>query len=254
MIDTHCHLDLATFDHDRADVLQQAKAVGVSDIIVPSISRANWSAVKQLTQQPSSVKLHACYGLHPMFMKQHREADLESLRQYMQSEMPVAVGECGLDFFINDDDKERQLYFFEAQVKIACDFNLPLIIHARKSLDFILKIVRKYPSSYGVIHSFSGSEQQANQLIGLGFYLGFGGPVTYSRAKKLRRLVTCLPLEHLLLETDAPDQPDESHRGLRNEPAFLVKIAETFAELRQDSTENIDRITTLNAKELFTLT
>lgn len=253
MIDTHCHLDLSIFDRDRVNVLQTAFDMGITDIILPSISYNNWSAIKQLTTLASPINLHASYGLHPMFIKQHQESDIDSLKGWLEIETSIAVGECGLDFFIKDHDKERQLAFFEAQVRLACEFELPLIIHARKSLDLILKIIRKYAVSYGAIHSFSGSEQQARQLIDLGFYLGFGGPVTYPRAKKLRRLVSQLPLERLLLETDAPDQPDASHRGLRNEPAWLINIAETFAELRQDSLENIVRMTTLNAKELFSL-
>lgn len=253
MIDTHCHFDLAIFDHDRNTLLQNAHEVGITDIILPSISHSTWATIRELTRQSSPVSLHSSYGLHPMFLNKHSDSDIDQLKIWLDKETPIAVGECGLDFFINKPDKERQLMLFEAQVKLACDFDLPLIIHSRKSLDFILKILRKYPSSRGVVHSFSGSEQQANQLINLGFLLSFGGPVTFPRARKLRYLVSHLPLEYLLLETDAPDQADETHKGLRNEPAWLINIAHAFAELRHDSIENIVRITTFNAKKLFTL-
>ena len=253
MIDTHCHLDLTIFDSDREDVLQSAHNTGVTDIILPGISYANWPAIKQLHSLTAPINLHASYGLHPMFIDEHRDEDITHLKHWLEIEKPIAVGECGLDFFIKRLNKERQLSIFETHVQLACEFNLPLIIHSRKSLDLILKTLRKFPTCKGVIHCFSGSEQQANQLIELGFYLGFGGPITYSRAKKLRHLVSTLPLECLLLETDAPDQPDENHRGLRNEPAWLVNITKTFAELRQDSVENIVRMTTLNAKELFAI-
>lgn len=253
MIDTHCHLDLPVFNTDRKNILQSAHNNGLTDIILPGISVANWSAIKQIQAVTSPVKLHTSYGLHPMFIDEHYDEDITHLKYWLETEKPVAIGECGLDFFIKGLDKERQLSIFEAHVQLACEFNLPLIIHSRKSLDLILRTLRKYPTCNGVIHCFSGSEQQAKQLIELGFYLGFGGPITFSRAKKLRHLVSILPLEHLLLETDAPDQPDENHRGLRNEPAWLVNVAKTFAELRQDSVENIVRMTTLNAKELFAI-
>lgn len=251
MIDTHCHLDFKVFDNDRESVLQAAKNNGISDIIIPSILLDNWASVKQLTEHYQQPKLHPAYGLHPMFSKKQKEEDIAVLESWIQTEKPIAIGECGLDFFIDDFQQAKQLYLFEAQVKLACQYDLPLIIHARKSLDIVLKILRKYPSSRGVIHSFSGSEQQAYQAIKLGFYLGFGGVISFTRAKKLRRLVANLPLEYLLLETDAPDQSDAQHYGLRNEPAWLIHVAETFAELRHDNIENIAKITTSNAKKLF---
>ena len=254
LIDSHCHLDLDCFAQDRPAVLLAAQAAQISDIILPAITAAQWPVMQQIqADNRSEVNLHSAYGLHPMFMSAHQHSDLEYLRIFLRDQNPIAVGECGLDFFIKELDPARQLAFFEAQVKLSCEFELPLIIHARKSLDLVLKILRKYPSSQGVVHCFSGSEQQAWQLINLGFYLSFGGVITYPRAKKLRALVRCLPLEHLLLETDAPDQPDAQHHGQRNEPAWLVNIAATFAELRQDSVENIARISHFNTKTLFAL-
>ena len=253
-IDSHCHLDRSCFSADRANVLAAAQSAQISDIIIPAITAQHWQRMQYIqADNHSGVNLHLAYGLHPMFMAQHQADDLNHLYDWLSQKNPIAVGECGLDFFIKDADKTRQLAVFEAQVKLSCEFALPLIIHARKSLDLVFKILRKYPSSTGVVHCFSGSEQQAHQLINLGFYLSFGGVITYPRAKKIRTLAANLPLEYLLLETDAPDQADKQHYGQRNEPAWLVNIAATLAELRQDSIENIARISCLNTKTLFAL-
>jgi TatD DNase family protein len=257
LIDSHCHLDLDCFNTDREQVLIKAQSANISDIIIPAIQASQWEAMQAVAQQSNLIPLHISYGLHPMFMQQHHDNDLQQLRNWLDGKYcnhrPIAVGECGLDFFIKNADKPRQLEFFEAQVQLSCEFDLPLIIHARKSLDFVLKILRKYPSSRGVVHCFSGSEQQARQLIERGFYLGFGGGMTYPRAKKIRYLAANLPLETLLLETDAPDQADQQHQGKRNEPAWLLNIAKTLAELRQDSINNIADVTSFNAQKLFSL-
>jgi TatD DNase family protein len=255
LIDTHCHVDLSRFDVDREAVLQRAVEAKVAKIIVPAIMAAHWNTLKSLTQDYPN--LFAAYGLHPMFMSQHHQQDLDSLVHYLQSDTIIAVGECGLDFFIfdktsdNEAAKKAQIALFYAQLSLAQQYNLPVIIHARKSLDLVLKAIRLYPNLRGVIHSFSGSQQQAHQLIDQGFYLGFGGVITYPRAKKLRYLVSTLPLDTLLLETDAPDQPDIEHYGQRNEPAFLINIAQTVADLRDISLQEVANITTINAIELF---
>ncbi len=255
LIDTHCHLDHALFDSDFDAVLQRATDNIVSDIIIPAITVNNWQKVRSLSKQYKN--LHPAYGLHPMFMSQHCLHDLDLLEQWLQSETAIAVGECGLDFFIlgqqgdQQQAKQTQQAFFNAQLDLAQHYQLPVIIHSRKSLDLVLKEIRLRPDLHGVIHSFSGSLQQAHQLIDQGFYLGFGGPITYIRAKKLRYLVSSLPLDALLLETDAPDQPDTTQYGQRNEPAFLITIAQTMAELRGISPQEVARATTKNAHNLF---
>jgi TatD DNase family protein len=260
LIDTHCHFDLPLFDADREALCAAAKASGLRHIIIPAIDASAWSRMKLLQHAEScqGVSLHMAYGLHPMFIDRHTDKDIDNLKTWLEHEKTVAVGECGLDFFVKGLDRQRQFEIFEAQVMLASDYQLPLIIHARKSLDFILKTIRQYANRSmpltGVIHSFSGSEQQAKQLIDLGFYLGFGGVITYPRAKKLRHILQTMPLEHLLLETDAPDQPDAEWQGKRNEPARLERIARHIAEIRQDDVENIARITSQNAKQLFKLT
>ncbi len=253
-IDTHSHLDFEQFDADREQVIQRAQDAGVSHIVVSSITARNWDSVKQLTEKHQS--LHAAYGLHPVFIKAHKPAHIEQLRQLLAQSNAVAIGECGLDFFIkdiNDEERQQQLTFFIEQLKLAQEFDLPLIIHARKSLDIVLKHLRQHTGVRGVIHSFSGSEQQAKQLIELGFYLGFGGPVTYTRAQRLHRLIQALPLDAMVLESDAPDQPDAAHHGMRNEPAYLPLIAQTMAELRNCNLLEIAAKTTHNAQQLFNL-
>ncbi len=255
LIDTHCHIDNALFDSDFDAVLQRATDNTVSNIIIPSITANNWQKVRSLSKQYKN--LHPAYGLHPMFMSQHCLQDLDLLEQWLQSETVIAVGECGLDFFIFDQQgdhqqaKKAQQTLFNAQLDLAQQYQLPVIIHSRQSLDLVLKEIRLRPDLRGVVHSFSGSLQQAHQLIDQGFYLGFGGPITYTRAKKLRYLVSSLPLDALLLETDAPDQPDAAHYGQRNEPAFLINIAQTMAELRAISRQEVARATTKNAHNLF---
>ncbi len=253
LIDSHCHLDLSAFSEDRVAVLLKAQQSHISDIVVPAIKSATWARVESLCKKVNTVNLHAAYGLHPMFMSSHKVSDLALLEQQLSQPDSVAVGECGLDFFIEPRDKDEQLNYFTSQLDLAVQFQLPVIVHSRKSLDLVLREIRLRPGLRGVIHSFSGSEQQAKQLIDLGFYLGFGGPVTYNRAKKLRRLVMTLPLESLLLETDAPDQPDAAHHGLRNQPAWLVNIANVIAELRGVDPAYVAEVTTKNCCELFSI-
>lgn len=251
LIDSHCHVDLSAFDSDRDAVLQRAFDSGVTDIIVPAVQSSTWKQLELLSNQDNPSQVHAAYGLHPVFDDQHSVSDLLLLEQQLSDSECIAVGECGLDFFIDGYDRDRQLSYFTEQLDLAVQFQLPVVIHSRKSLDLVLKEVRLRPSLTGVVHSYSGSLQQAKQLIDLGFYLGFGGPITYPRARKLRSLVVELPLESLLLETDAPDQPDISKRGQRNEPAWLPKIASCVAELRKCSVESVADVTAQNCKRLF---
>lgn len=253
LIDSHCHLDFPVFNKDRDDLLKQAYEHHVTDIVIPGVVSATWADLEKLciAENEGEVVLHPAYGLHPVFMSEHSQQDLQLLEQRLRSADAVAVGECGLDFFVDPHDKKQQLDYLTAQMDLAAQFQLPMIIHSRKSLDLVLKEIRLRPGLRGVIHSYSGSYQQAKQLIDLGFYLGFGGPVTYTRATKLRRLVTDLPLEGLLLETDAPDQPDASHHGLRNQPEWLVDIAQVIAELRGIDLQEVAATTTENSCELF---
>ncbi|WP_282271591.1 TatD family hydrolase [Stenotrophomonas sp. PS02298] len=249
LIDSHCHLDAAEFDIDREAVIARARASGVGVQIVPAVTAASWPKLREVCATDAG--LHPAYGLHPMFLPEHRPEHLQQLRDWVERESPCAIGECGLDFFVDDLDPEAQRLYFQAQLELARDAQLPLIVHARRALDEVILRIRRVGGLSGVVHSFSGSPEQARQLWDLGFMIGLGGPITYTRANRLRGLVTQMPLEFLLLETDAPDQPDAGIRGQRNEPSRLRQIVDTVAELRQQPAADIAAQTTANAKRLF---
>lgn len=250
LVDSHSHFDDESFAVDRDIMWQRAQAVDVKVQIVPAVSAKGWQNLA--TVCASYPGLYPAFGLHPIYLAEHKVEHLQQIIQYLQSSSVVAVGECGLDYFIADLDREQQLYFFIAQLKLAQQFDLPVIIHARRAVDEVIKWLRRYPCR-GVVHSFSGSEQQANQLLNLGFYLSFGGTITYPRANRLRQLVQILPLERILLETDAPDQPLCGRQGQRNEPSYLPEVLNSLAELRQQAPELIAATTTQNAINLFGL-
>jgi TatD DNase family protein len=197
--------------------------------------------------------LHPAYGLHPMYLAEHRPEHLDALRTWIDRERPVAVGECGLDFFVDGLDHDEQRMYFVRQLEIAREFDLPVILHARRAVDEIIATLRKVGGLRGVVHSFSGSGEQAQQLWKLGFCLGFGGPVTYERARRLRAIVGAMPIEWLLLETDAPDQPLATHRGQRNEPGYLPEVLDCVATLRETDSATVAEATTRNARRLFGL-
>lgn len=231
LIDSHCHLDASEFDADRDAVIAASQQAGVRAIVVPAIGRMNFSQVTELAQR------HACcapaLGIHPMYTGQAQPEDLQVLRDLLQSTQPVAVGEIGLDFFVEGLDRERQEYYFTEQLKLAREFDLPVILHVRKSVDSVLKYLRRIKVRGGIAHAYNGSRQQADMLIEMGFKLGFGGAMTWPRALHLRELAMTLPLDSIVLETDAPDIPPEwLGRGGRNSPEQLPRIAETMAELR----------------------
>jgi TatD DNase family protein len=249
LVDTHSHFDVGEFDPDRAAVLERARAAGVAIQIVPAIAASGWEDLRALCARERG--LHPAYGLHPTFLQQHLPDHLDQLGRWIERERPCAIGECGLDHFVEGLDPERQRLYFIGQLDLARSFDLPLILHARRAVDEVILALRRIGGLRGVVHSFSGSEEQARQLWSLGFHLGIGGPVTYERANRLRGIVGKMPLEWLLLETDSPDQPLCGHRGARNEPAFLVEIADVVARLRGTSVDELAAATTANAKQLF---
>ncbi len=251
LVDSHCHLDVDAFDADRPQVIERARSAGITRQIVPAIDAAGWPGLRDICA--SNPGLYPAYGLHPMFLARHRLAHLVALREWLERENPVAIGECGLDFFVPGLDAETQAGIFDAQLQLAREFDLPLIVHARRAVDAVIAAIRRVGGIRGVVHSFSGSAQQAAQLWDLNFMIGLGGPVTYERANRLRALARTMPLEHLLLETDSPDQPDSGHRGQRNEPARMVQVLRTIAELRDMAPHDIADATTANAERLFRL-
>jgi len=251
LIDSHCHFDDPRFDEDRAAVWSRARAAGLEAMVLPATTRASWDVIAPLVKTYSG--LYPAYGLHPMFMHEHKSAHIEALQEWLECNPCVAIGECGLDFWHSNQEQSQQEALFERHLQIAALCNKPVIVHARKSLDRVLFYLRQYPQVRGVVHSFSGSLQQAEQLIEQGFLLGIAATVGFERAKKLRSIVARVPQQALLLESDAPDQPGPGHRHQRNEPAWVRDHLKIMAQLRAEPEEELLLALSLNAKRLFAL-
>jgi TatD DNase family protein len=246
LLDTHCHLDAREFDLDRDAVIARALAAGVKGIIIPAVEPANFEQVRTLAQLiPGGAY---ALGIHPMYVQNVEAEALTELRRALDAQRNdprlVAVGEIGLDFFVPEisegEQRAKQEHFYVEQLKLAIEFDLPVILHVRRSQDVLLKYLRRHPVRGGLAHAFNGSLQQAEQFVAAGFALGFGGAMTYTRALQIRRLACALPLESIVLETDAPDIPPAwLSAQRRNEPAEVAGVAQALAELRQDSYESI---------------
>jgi TatD DNase family protein len=237
-IDTHCHLDAREFGAASFEVARNAAALGVGMIVIPAVERGNFELVRQLAASAPNVSY--ALGIHPIFVPQAQDEDLALLRRTVEAAMMdprfVAIGEIGLDFFIpmlrEPAMVQKQERFLREQLRIARDFDLPVLTHVRRSQDQVLKHVRQVRPNGGIAHAFNGSFQQAQAFIGLGFHLGFGGAMTFTRALQIRRLASQLPLDAIVLETDAPDiAPSWVHPG-RNSPEQLPGIGQALAELR----------------------
>jgi len=251
LVDSHCHLDATEFDVDRDAVIARARAAGVMRQVIPAVDAAGWPKLREVCAAHDG--LFPAYGLHPMYLASHRPQHLDDLRGWIEREHPVAVGECGLDYYLEDLDAQEQQAYFDAQLRLAREFELPVIVHARRAVDAVIGAIRRVGQLRGVIHSYAGSMEQARQLADLGFLIGLGGPVTYERANRLRKLAAAIGIDQLLLETDAPDQPDAGIRGQRNEPARLTTVLETIAQLRDEAPDIIAAATSRNAERLFRL-
>ena len=249
LVDSHCHLDFPIFDTDRDIILQRAIDIGISDIIIPGTEKRYWHRISLLCEQYP--QLHACYGLHPYWTDQHDKNDVNLLERYIAENPTVAIGECGLDFRKQQADKNTQQYFFERQLKLAESNQLPVVIHSVNATEIVIQTLKKFKGLKGMIHSYSGSYEQAERLIDLDFFISISASVTYDNAKKIKDIARRLPLTSLLLETDAPDQPGKKYSRKRNEPAFVVDTLNVIAALREQSTEEVAAQTTDNAKSLF---
>lgn len=263
--DSHCHLDDPQLAGGGAEpqkaIVRRACDEHVTGGVIPGIRRADWTRLAQVTVAANALTAdfmgqpgdwHPAYGLHPLYLADHQAVDVAALPAWLTDHKAVAVGECGLDGFVAGLDWREQQRYFAAQLAVARSLDLPVIVHARRALDAVLAQVRR-AGVCGVVHSFVGSEQQAKQLIDLGFYLGIGGPVTYPRAQKLRRVVQVVPLSALLLETDGPDQPLCGHQGRVNAPAMVARVGECVAALRGEAVETVAQATRANARRLFRL-
>jgi TatD DNase family protein len=259
-IDTHCHLDAPEFDADRDAVVERARAAQVPMLVLPAVEAAHFERVRALAHRHG---LSYALGIHPLYTDRASDADLELLAQALKAhaEDPrlVAVGEIGLDHFVPGLDRVRQQTFYLAQLKLARDAGLPVLLHVRRSADALQAGLRRVPVAGGIAHAFNGSNQQAAEFVRRGFKLGFGGAVTHERALQIRRLAYTLPDNALVLETDAPDIPPQwlyrtavqRAQGLahgRNEPAQLPRIAEVLAGLRGTTPQALAAMTSANAQ------
>ena len=253
LIDTHCHLDHDSFSKDRIEIIEHCRKLGISRIIVPAIEKAGWLQLLMLCETHKG--LYPALGLHPMFINMHEDQHISSLAEWINDhrKQVIAVGEIGLDYYDEQLDRKRQQTLFEAQLDIAQQAELPVILHVRKAHDRVLKTLKKIPVNGGVVHAYSGSEQQAARYIDMGFKLGFGGTMTYENSTRIHHIATNLPLESIVLETDAPDMVVSSHRGERNSPEYLIEILAAFVTLRDESLEEIAAQTMQNAIDVFAL-
>lgn len=255
LIDTHCHLDASEFDADRNEVIKAATQQDIQMMVIPAVEKNNFERVIQLAERHANCAY--ALGIHPMYVSNAKPEDIGLLRSSVEKQInlgtpPVAIGEIGLDFFVEGYDKELQTFYFVEQLKLAKEFDLPVILHVRRSIDEVLKQLRLYKVRGGIAHAFNGSYQQAEQFMQLGFKLGFGGAMTHPRALKIRELAATLPMEVIVLETDAPDIPPEwLKKGEKNSPAELKRIAEKLAELRDIKPSQVAEITTKNALEIL---
>ncbi len=245
LIDTHCHLDVAEFDADRSDVLARTRASGVRRLVIPAVDAAHWGSLLALCRQEPG--LYPALGLHPVYLEQHQREDVDALEAALAQHRPVAVGEIGLDYFVAGLDRDRQQRLFEAQLAVARNADLPVLLHVRKSHDQVLATLRRLRVRGGIAHAFNGSLQQAREYLELGFKLGFGGTLTYERSSRIRGLAKALPVEAIVLETDAPDIPVAAHRGERNSPEYLPDCLQALAEVRDADPALLARHTTRNA-------
>lgn len=256
-IDTHCHLDAHEFGARAPDIADEAGRQGVGMIVIPAIDRGNLDTVAQLGAQRGN----CCYalGIHPICVPNAAESDLDVLRTTVAAAMAdprfIGIGEVGLDFFIpllNEPAmRDKQILFFREQLRIAREFGLPILTHVRKSQDQVLKHVRQITPNGGIAHAFNGSFQQAQGYIDVGFKLGFGGNLTFTRALQIRRLATELPLSSIVMETDAPDiAPAWIHPGV-NTPDQVPRIGDVLAQLRGVDVKEIRDVTTANARDIL---
>jgi TatD DNase family protein len=250
LFDTHCHIDLPVFDEDRKQLLDKCKSRGITNILVPAVTKESWRVTRM--HVALNAQCHAALGLHPMFIDEHEEQHLEDLDMALSVPPVTAVGEIGLDFYQGKESKDRQEHFFRAQLKLARKYKLPVILHVRKAHDDVLKHLNLMQfSEAGIVHAFNGSLEQARRYIELGFKLGFGGTMTYNRSVKIRELAKLIPLDSIVLETDAPDMVPNGSNTERNTPVHLLENFKALCELRDESPQEIAQTTTANAKSVL---
>jgi len=253
LFDSHCHFDFSTFDGQRESLWSECVEVGISRLLIPGVGPQQWPKAYAIAQKYEGIVMAA--GLHPWYVSDtHSSTILHNVDEWvalLQRRECVAIGECGLDKLIAVP-LEKQQKVFEAHLAMAADCGMPLIIHVRQTHNETIRLLKKYTlANGGVIHGFTGSKELAMEYWRMGFYLGIGGSITYPRANKTRRMVQAMPLESLLLETDAPDMPLSAYQGEANSPLKLVEVAIVLSQLREQTLEHVVEQTTINANKVF---
>ena len=248
LIDSHCHWDASEFESDRFEQMRKAQALGVTGFVIPAVAPSNWATVADIARQIEGA--YYTLGIHPVWIASAQRADIERLSIAIQTAVSdpkfLGVGEIGLDYFLSNLDRQMQWFFFEEQLRLARHFSLPVLLHIRRSQDMVLKGLRQFKVPGGIAHAFNGSDQQARQFVDLGFCLGFGGAMTFDRAKQIRRLAQNLPDHALVIETDAPDIPPAWINHQRNDSTQLPGIAQCLADLRSCTFAQISELTSQN--------
>ena len=249
VIDTHCHLDMKQFDPDRKEVIERARAAGIEAMITVGSNLEGTVSAMKLSGEYDFI--FASIGIHPHDAKDFSDDIYFKLREWSGSSKVVAIGETGLDYHYDHSPRQVQKAVFEKHLKIAAETGLPVIIHSREAQRDTIEILQKSGINRGVLHCFSGDMEMAEQVMSMGFYISFAGPVTFKKTRELKEIAGSIPDDYLLVETDAPYLSPEPFRGRRNEPAFIIQTLKQIADLRRVSLEDMARITSLNAKRLF---
>ena len=254
LIDSHTHLDFPDFDADRPQLLTRSRALGVEQMVVLGVYQRNWQRLWDLVQ--TDHQLYAAFGLHPVYLNEHRPEHVTELGQWLSRlaahPQLCAVGEIGLDYFLPELDREAQQQLFEAQLQLAADFQLPALLHVRRSHAQVIATLKRFKLQRGgIVHAFAGSREEAREYIKLGFKLGLGGAATWPQALRLRKVIVDLPLDAIVLETDSPDMAPAMYPNQRNSPEHLPDICQALAEVMGISPERLAEATTANARELF---
>jgi TatD DNase family protein len=251
-IDSHAHLEMTEFDRDREEVIARASAAGLTAIITVGTTIPDCEKAAEIARLHPQV--YAAVGIHPHEVSEIDPGTYDTLRVLARQEKVVAIGEIGLDFFYDHSPREVQLRCFAEQLDLACELDLPVIVHDREAHAETLRILQQRKGRLrGVLHCFSGDEQMARECIALGLHLSVAGPITYKNADRLRAVAREIPAERLLIETDAPYLAPQPWRGKRNEPAYIVETARCLAEIRGMAAGELERLTEENTRRLFGL-
>ena len=249
MIDAHIHLDDIRFDKDRDITLKEAQDAGIKQFVTPAVSVSGFTKLKELSAQYPAII--PSYGLHPYYIKQHNKDDIKYLDMWLLTNQSCAVGECGLDYFLKDLDRDIQQFYLEAQIELAIKHNLPLILHARGAVDAVFRTLKNTNYFNAMIHSYNGSIEQTRGLLNKGIKFSFGGAICNPKAHKLHKLIKYCPLDSIMFETDAPDQPPYPDFKEINKPINLIKIIDLYANITKQNLNMVKKTSSTTTIQFF---